>query len=411
MTNANKAQLIRQLRDQARVVEGLQGAELMLSLLDTCGVLLDAAAGCGENADAGEFEGLYAIWLGIAGRVGEFARQAERRISPEAAQALRGGTAEQLAAARARAEEKERRLLADKEELKRLCGENAARESRLEANRSALQQEEDRSARLNEALEQYSDRRVQALREQNGALQAEIDRSRPEAEALLQERQALQMQLETLQGQIEAVPEEIRALRQSYLENEETLRQLNDAAALYSPENQAALQAQIEALGPEVEQRMSIYQDLAAKAGRLQADRATLEEEYPALRASVIGKIEETLHTLENSAAGRLQEAQQLKRQVDTLRENLEQCNALRSAYQSWLDADETNLRALMAVLDDTESATLRKTLDPARCDRVQQLTDTVRDGLQQLEQLLDRARAAYEKDVAQVKERAGRRE
>lgn len=410
MKDALKAQLIRQLQDQSRAVEGQQEAELTLSLLDTCSVLLEAAAGCSEQAGAEEFDGLFAAYLGIAGSVDGFAQLVKQRMSPEAAEALRSGTSEQLAAARAYAETTERQLLAAKQELKELCGENIARESRLEANRNTLKKEEERRGRLDQELTEYSDQNIQALREQNQALQAEIDRNRPEAEKLRQAQLALQEQLAALQGRIEAFPEETRALRRRCLESEEALRQLNNAAVLYSPENQAALQAKIEQLGPEVEQLMGRYQDLKTQLERLQADNLTLEEDYPALRAAALEKTEGVLQALEAAVGGRLQEAQRLQHQVDTLRGKLEQCNALRRSYQNWLDADETNLRALMAALGDTESAALRSTLDPAQCERVQNLTASVKGGLEQLEQLLNQALAAYEKDVAQVKERASRR-
>lgn len=402
--------LIARLQDTCGALSKKTGPQQALTLLEVSEALLQQALPAAEKADEDDFDDLYVAWLQAARQVSAFAEQAGRRLSDADTEALRKGGADRVKALEAQRSRSEQELQSQQALIRALEAGNADRRTRLEAGQAQVQAAKDEETRLNRELEQCSEAVLAGLADKNRLLTLQLEEARPQLTRQQAELARQRAELAGLQTQIDAIPAQDKALRQQYLTAQQELTELQQAAALYGPESQAALRQQIDALTPELARLNNEYSLLREALDKLNGDRTALEEEFPRLKTEAFEKVNRVLALLGGLVGEKAGEIERIKQQSDTLEENLNRCSELRVQYVRWLNGVETPLEALLKQLPAPEAQQLRDTLDPAACDRIKTALTQAKDSLDTLDGLLQQAQNAFGRDAEVLKGRVNRR-
>ena len=189
------------------------------------------------------------------------------------------------------------------------------------------------------------------------------------------------------------------------------LEALRAAEADCSPENQAALQEEIDRLVPRVETLRTAAEALRERLAALRDSASTLDREKQILESDVLCCMEGCLSGLEDLVEEHREALEAVRRRADDLSGRVRDCEALRRSYQAWWDDVRTPLERMEEALtaQGVDASSLRATLDPGQCAQVRQFNRQTEEALQALDRILESCYAACQQDQDRLENRVGR--
>lgn len=414
MHNQDNKLICDQLQSLAAAIPTMEDADLLPAILDSCAILLEqvknrhAPLGQLDPIQRSELTGAYAV---ISQQVTRFASDARKELGLDVApeQDPMGLLADEI--------ERARQLEADRAaaqaQLDATREENARRELALERQSQELTALRNFQSGLERELEACSDEVIARQTAENEALFAAVAEQRAKLKALREEEAAQEAQLDNITAHIAAaetrineIPQINKLLLEEFDQKQAHLARLEQAKVDCSPEVQLELENRIKTLTPEVEALEDATRKLTVHCQQLEQARTDLDEQNQTLQTTVLKQVQSSMAELRQLLTAHQDTLTEVKRQADSLQQSLIQCETLRRDYAEWFEASRTPLDAMLSQFQTAEHPKLRETLDVTQCDRVRTLCAQVRDGLQQLDQLITACAEAARVDQRNLERR-----
>ncbi len=407
MADVKTERLSRQLKAQAEAILKKTGVELAQDLLVTCSALLRLA---GESADPQKLEKLDLDLLtddyqSVADHVSVFIKKSGLDISKN--DALIQGAGETLKHLREESARLERDVQKQLDDVKTCRMNNESLQGELEKRRKEMQELETVEKGLREALSAYPPELFDKLKEQNTDLYDQVTAKKAEFEKADQERIEQERALAELQGRIDALPDTLKKLREDMDALEATLARIEKAEETCSPEKQAEAQAEIEKLERQLEKDKAAQEKLTKKLEELRACEIVYDSEAQSLQTAAITLMNETIRDLRPKLEKHQKALEQIQDTNKQLEESYRNCNELLESYKNWFTSDLTPLEKLMEALKEEGSLHLKGTLSISNCENIRKAFDEIRDKLDYLDGVLEKAAQAYGFDVKHLNNRA----
>lgn len=423
MQDREKKKLRKQLEAQAKQMESQDGAEMLESILSTCSALLRAAGTLATDTPGPVSKSVYANYLSMAQKIAAFCDSYQAQIEDP-------GTVPEPEALRAMLEDiqtRQKRAAACQEEANALqrqyaevSAQNKSLEEQIEHQKQEIRSQKDVEAGLKALLEEFTQERVatqEKINEQkaeNAGLLSEVTAGKGELEkletecaALTGQRDNIAAEIARVQAEIQQIPQETVGLLEQYKELEGYLEELQAAETACSPEQQALLRQEIERLTPIVEEYQVAADTLRNRLSSLESQETRYDREKHQLATNVIEVIQEAMMDLRGLLREQEDFLNETERTANALSQSILDCQKKRSDYSGWLDADETPLTAMMAIVGHPESERLRETLDVGQITEVQAAFTQIRQHLEHLDWLLEKCAAAAKEDLKRIRQRA----
>lgn len=392
-----------QLQAVSRAVVTMDDAELLAVLMDTCGALLDEvetrrpAVADMDSMDRSEFTIGYKLISDAVGRYAQELRDAEEipnsEEDPVDIMAELEQVRQKAAAAAARNQELKAELDRNKDELKDL---RAFHRVMMEQGTTCTPEIIEKQKKENKQLLQDIAMRQQALE----ALQNEKGQH---SQGLLQ----VEAQIRQVEAEIGRIPEEQKKLVEEYDAGCARLERLRQAWELYGEDKQAELEKQILELKPVVDKLERQMITLSGQLENFRNSRTELDRENQILRTDLLGCIERAMGELGLAMEEHQQTLDAVRRQADTYRDSLAECERIRGGLVQWLGADRRQLDASLEAIDRQEYTNLRQTLNISAQQQVQDAFSQAGALLEQVDRLLSQCAQAAWKDQTIVKRKA----
>lgn len=406
MESRKKALLIRQISALGEAMKQQSDVEAAISAADLCSALLQTTNDAIPSMNADELEDLLARFSGINQQLSTFFQLAHGKTEID----------KELADAVQRRKTLQQEEDALRKKLNHAQEETARLENQLQSDTTALSQLQ---ARLQKAeanhkeilaeMRKYSPEQTALLEQENERQQAQILHAEAGKKELEATRDELSARLQELTEEIDAIPAETRELERQYTEYDAQLKRLRSIADLYSPEKQAELEKQLEALKTSAKENQDAIHSLNSRLETLNIQVSSSNDERQELSSELLDKLEDSMSGLQRDLSDHEDRLAGIRRNADTLRQRLSACLTERRQLHDWLDTDVTPLDVMARALERTEAAKLRKTLDPGALSRVQTLRTEIRQRLKELDQILDICSKAVGLDQTMVDRMSGR--
>lgn len=271
------------------------------------------------------------------------------------------------------------------------------------ANHDALVRQ---SSTLTADLSNYSPAVFEELHNSITALQNQLTASRDEWTRLSGEKRVWENRCEKqrtdndqLAEQISQQPEELRSLQQAHEELSRRLTETINAQEMCSEDKQQELRRQLDEQEPIAEQLTKQYEELQ---GRIQRIKSVIDDTQTARDAQLLElwpQLTQAMADIKHSINDTNAELESLQTDATQFNQNVRTCAERLEALKDWYHVDKTPLQKLQTRLGDmtaSENEKLLKTMNPGTTERVQQLFDSVDNGLTELDEILrDVIRAA----------------
>lgn len=406
MESRKKTLLIRQISALGEAMKQQSDVEAAISAADLCSALLQTTNDAIPSMNADELEDLLARFSGINQQLSTFFQLAHGKTEID----------KELADAVQRRKTLQQEEDALRKKLNHAQEETARLENQLQSDTAALSQLQ---ARLQKAetnhkeilaeMRKYSPEQTALLEQENERQQAQILHAEAGKKELEATRDELSARLQELTKEIDAIPAETRELERQYTEHDAQLKRLRSIADLYSPEKQAELEKQLEALKTSAKENQDAIHSLKSRLETLNMQVSSSDDERQELSSQLLDKLEDSMSGLQRDLSDHEDRLAGIRRNADTLRQRLSACLTERRQLHDWLDTDVTPLEVMARALERTEAAELRKTLDPGALSRVQTLRTEIRQRLEDLDQILDICSKAVGLDQTMVDRMSGR--
>ena len=406
MESRKKTLLIRQISALGEAMKQQSDVEAAISAADLCSALLQTTNDAIPSMNADELEDLLARFSGINQQLSTFFQLAHGKTEID----------KELADAVQRRKTLQQEEDALRKKLNHAQEETARLENQLQSDTAALSQLQ---ARLQKAetnhkeilaeMRKYSPEQTALLEQENERQQAQILHAEAGKKELEATRDELSARLQELTKEIDAIPAETRELERQYTEHDAQLKRLRSIADLYSPEKQAELEKQLEALKTSAKENQDAIHSLKSRIETLNMQVSSSDDERQELSSQLLDKLEDSMSGLQRDLSDHEDRLAGIRRNADTLRQRLSACLTERRQLHDWLDTDVTPLEVMARALERTEAAELRKTLDPGALSRVQTLRTEIRQRLEDLDQILDICSKAVGLDQTMVDRMSGR--
>lgn len=406
MESRKKTLLIRQISALGEAMKQQSDVEAAISAADLCSALLQTTNDAIPSMNADELEDLLARFSGINQQLSAFFQLAHGKTEID----------KELADAVQRRKTLQQEDDALRKKLNHAQEETARLENQLQSDTAALSQLQ---ARLQKAetnhkeilaeMRKYSPEQTALLEQENERQQAQILHAEAGKKELEATRDELSARLQELTKEIDAIPAETRELERQYTEHDAQLKRLRSIADLYSPEKQAELEKQLEALKTSAKENQDAIHSLKSRLETLNMQVSSSDDERQELSSQLLDKLEDSMSGLQRDLSDHEDRLAGIRRNADTLRQRLSACLTERRQLHDWLDTDVTPLEVMARALERTEAAELRKTLDPGALSRVQTLRTEIRQRLEDLDQILDICSKAVGLDQTMVDRMSGR--
>lgn len=406
MESRKKTLLIRQISALGEAMKQQSDVEAAISAADLCSALLQTTNDAIPSMNADELEDLLARFSGINQQLSAFFQLAHGKTEID----------KELADAVQRRKTLQQEDDALRKKLNHAQEETARLENQLQSDTAALSQLQ---ARLQKAetnhkeilaeMRKYSPEQTALLEQENERQQAQILHAEAGKKELEATRDELSARLQELTKEIDAIPAETRELERQYTEHDAQLKRLRSIADLYSPEKQAELEKQLEALKISAKENQDAIHSLKSRLETLNMQVSSSDDERQELSSQLLDKLEDSMSGLQRDLSDHEDRLAGIRRNADTLRQRLSACLTERRQLHDWLDTDVTPLEVMARALERTEAAELRKTLDPGALSRVQTLRTEIRQRLEDLDQILDICSKAVGLDQTMVDRMSGR--
>lgn len=406
MESRKKTLLIRQISALGEAMKQQSDVEAAISAADLCSALLQTTNDAIPSMNADELEDLLARFSGINQQLSTFFQLAHGKTEID----------KELADAVQRRKTLQQEDDALRKKLNHAQEETARLENQLQSDTAALSQLQ---ARLQKAetnhkeilaeMRKYSPEQTALLEQENERQQAQILHAEAGKKELEATRDELSARLQELTKEIDAIPAETRELERQYTEHDAQLKRLRSIADLYSPEKQAELEKQLEALKTSAKENQDAIHSLKSRIETLNMQVSSSDDERQELSSQLLDKLEDSMSGLQRDLSDHEDRLAGIRRNADTLRQRLSACLTERRQLHDWLDTDVTPLEVMARALERTEAAELRKTLDPGALSRVQTLRTEIRQRLEDLDQILDICSKAVGLDQTMVDRMSGR--
>lgn len=406
MESRKKTLLIRQISALCEAMKQQSDVEAAISAADLCSALLQTTNDAIPSMNADELEDLLARFSGINQQLSTFFQLAHGKTEID----------KELADAVQRRKTLQQEEDALRKKLNHAQEETARLENQLQSDTAALSQLQ---ARLQKAetnhkeilaeMRKYSPEQTALLEQENERQQAQILHAEAGKKELEATRDELSARLQELTKEIDAIPAETRELERQYTEHDAQLKRLRSIADLYSPEKQAELEKQLEALKTSAKENQDAIHSLKSRIETLNMQVSSSDDERQELSSQLLDKLEDSMSGLQRDLSDHEDRLAGIRRNADTLRQRLSACLTERRQLHDWLDTDVTPLEVMARALERTEAAELRKTLDPGALSRVQTLRTEIRQRLEDLDQILDICSKAVGLDQTMVDRMSGR--
>lgn len=423
MQDREKKKLRKQLEAQAKQMESQDGTVLLESILSTCGALLRVAGTLAADTPGPASESVYANYLSMAQRITAFYDSSQAQT--ETAGAVPGTEALRAMLEYVQTQQKQAAARQEKADaLQRQYAEISARnnslEEQIEKQKREIGLQNDVEAGLKALLEEFAKERldtqekINRQKEENASLLSEVTAGKGELEKLettcaelAGQRDSIAAGIARVQVEIQQIPREISQLLDQYKELEGYLGELQTAETECSLEQQELLRQEIERLTPVVEEYQVATDTLRNRLSSLEGQKIRYDREKRQLATNVTEVIQEAMTDLKSLLQEQESFLDETERTANALSQSILDCQKKRSEYSNWLDADETPLTAMMAIVGLPEGERLRETLDVGQISEVQTTFAQMRQHLEHLDQLLGRCAAAAQEDLKRIRQRA----
>ena len=406
MESRKKALLIRQISALGEAMKQQSDVEAAISAADLCSALLQTTNDAIPSMNADELEDLQARFSGINQQLSTFFQLAHGKteIDKELADAVqRRKTLQQDDGAL------RKKLNHEQAEIARLEKQLQSDTAALRQLQARLQKAEAKHKEILAEIRKCSPEQTALLEQENERQQAQILHAEAGKKELEATRDELSARLQELTKEIDAIPAETRELERQYTEQDAQLKRLRSIADLYSPEKQAELEKQLEALKTSAKENQDAIHSLNSRLETLNIQVSSSNDERQELSSELLDKLEDSMSGLQRDLSDHEDRLAGIRRNADTLRQRLSACLTERRQLHDWLDTDVTPLEVMARALERTEAAELRKTLDPGALSRVQTLRTEIRQRLEDLDQILDICSKAVGLDQTMVDRMSGR--
>lgn len=406
MESRKKTLLIRQISALGEAMKQQSDVEAAISAADLCSALLQTTNDAIPSMNADELEDLQARFSGINQQLSTFFQLAHGKteIDKELADAVqRRKTLQQDDGAL------RKKLNHEQAEIARLEKQLQSDTAALRQLQARLQKAEAKHKEILAEIRKYSPEQTALLEQENERQQAQILHAEAGKKELEATRDELSARLQELTKEIDAIPAETRELERQYTEQDAQLKRLRSIADLYSPEKQAELEKQLEALKTSAKENQDAIHSLNSRLETLNIQVSSSNDERQELSSELLDKLEDSMSGLQRDLSDHEDRLAGIRRSADTLRQRLSACLTERRQLHDWLDTDVTPLEVMARALERTEAAELRKTLDPGALSRVQTLRTEIRQRLEDLDQILDICSKAVGLDQTMVDRMSGR--
>lgn len=406
MESRKKTLLIRQISALGEAMKQQSDVEAAISAADLCSALLQTTNDAIPSMNADELEDLQARFSGINQQLSTFFQLAHGKteIDKELADAV----------------QRRKTLQQDDDALRKKLNHEQAEIARLEKQlqsdtaalrqlQARLQKAEAKHKEILAEIRKCSPEQTALLEQENERQQAQILHAEAGKKELEATRDELSARLQELTKEIDAIPAETRELERQYTEQDAQLKRLRSIADLYSPEKQAELEKQLEALKTSAKENQDAIHSLNSRLETLNIQVSSSNDERQELSSELLDKLEDSMSGLQRDLSDHEDRLAGIRRSADTLRQRLSACLTERRQLHDWLDTDVTPLEVMARALERTEAAELRKTLDPGALSRVQTLRTEIRQRLEDLDQILDICSKAVGLDQTMVDRMSGR--
>lgn len=329
-----------QLNGQADAVTAMSGSELSESLLDTASVLVELAV---SDKDI-EFDETYENMYPLINTIMAFLRNSSSASEAEAqkqkldeivsrldsAKGESGGLEEDIAKA-----EKENEALQSKiDELKKTFSSAIERGKELENSIRHFEEE----------IGKYPPDIITNLENEKKTAIENLSVISQNA-AKLEEEKKKNVEL---QKAIDSFPDDLRQVVEQFEQQERRLDNLKNAAEKCSPEK-------LEELRRQVEEAEAINNDYTSKSNALQMQLSNLnesniriDEENEGFAEDVIKVLTASVEKMRSLSEGRAEYLDSLKRTIDDVSSQIEECRNIHKKYNGWLSADEVSANAMI---------------------------------------------------------------
>lgn len=406
MESRKKTLLIRQISALGEAMKQQSDVEAAISAADLCSALLQTTNDAIPSMNADELEDLQARFSGINQQLSTFFQLAHGKteIDKELADAVqRRKTLQQDDGAL------RKKLNHEQAEIARLEKQLQSDTAALSQLQARLQKAEAKHKEILAEIRKCSPEQTALLEQENERQQAQILHAEAGKKELEATRDELSARLQELTKEIDAIPAETRELERQYTEQDAQLKRLRSIADLYSPEKQAVLEKQLEALKTSAKENQDAIHSLNSRLETLNIQVSSSNDERQELSSELLDKLEDSMSGLQRDLSDHEDRLAGIRRSADTLRQRLSACLTERRQLHDWLDTDVTPLEVMARALERTEAAELRKTLDPGALSRVQTLRTEIRQRLEDLDQILDICSKAVGLDQTMVDRMSGR--
>ena len=265
-----------------------------------------------------------------------------------------------------------------------------------------------RYRRMQEEMDSFYPEAYNSQMEQNRILNGQLedaqrlmDSAQQEHARLANELDEIKVRISRVNEQIDELPEEIRSLGDEFESRERHLDRLRRAEEEFTPERMAALEDEIAHLENRNAVLEQAVRELKNTRSNLSDTHVQLESEQQRLQSEVLERINACLSGLRDAAGLEKEKVDNIRNEADDLRAQLEECERLRREYAAWLEADESPIETVRAILSrrDPLDAELDRTLDPTKNGRLNELAGSVKQELEEMDRLLKECFAAAGRD------------
>lgn len=413
MTEREKHGLKQQIKAQAEAMTTLEGGQLCQSIVDTCNAMLGVVGSVSvEQIDEMELQDLQAGYLSLAQMIVQFYQTMGNRGGAASGEQVHAGVLADLQAQQEKITRAQTQLEKDKQELEKLKADNASVQAEINKYEDERKQQEQIRESLTAMLKNCSSEVIQQQRAENDALLVTLNVSKStlaelqeKEKELITESKKVTFEISQVEASIQGIPEENKRLLEEYEEKQELLDKLRKAEVDCSEEKQKELQDKIEELIPVVEKLESAYETLSNRLEDLEQQNTYYSSENQTLSTNVLEKVQAALRDLDKIVTEHKEILEAVKKQADTLSDNVKNCDEMRMEYADWFDVNETPLEAMIKRLEysEEESQQLRESLNPISINQVKRLMKEVHVNLEQLDKIAANCVVAIRKDQKEL--------
>lgn len=402
MAEHNK-KIASQLQSVSRAFVTMNDDELMSVLLDTCSALLDEveqrrpAVADMDSMERSEYTIGYKM---ISDMVGRYARELQE------AEGF-GNSAEDPADAMAELERM-------REQVSTAAARNQDLKAELEKNRAELKSLQEFQRSMMEIGETCTPEIIEAQKKVNRKLLTEIGTRQNALEELRSKKAQNSETLRGINEKIQLVEEEINRIPEVHKELVEIydakcaeLKRMQQAQELCGADKQAEIEAQILELKPVVEKMEQQMNTLSSQLQNFRNSRTELDRENQILCTDLLSCLNRAMGDLGLALEEHRQTLEEIRRQADTYRSSLEECENIRSGLVQWIGSDRRQFEASLAAIDRREYTNLQQTLNISAQKQVRDALDQAQAALEQVDGFLMQCAQAAQKDQMIVKRKA----